>query len=153
MNTSEIRTIVCAVRGRPISRATVTRAVELAIEHQAALTFIHVVNIEFMKTATPGMSSMRMVYNQLRDMAEFTMLILADRASRRGVSQVDTIIREGKIRTQLFQYLKERRPDLLVIGEPKHGDRDALFTTDELTQFIEKLSENLNLETIIVKPE
>ena len=30
------------------------------------------------------------------------MLILCDRAERRGVTQVDSIIREGEVRTQLL---------------------------------------------------
>ena len=40
--------IVCAVRGSPQSRATVTRAIDLALEHDARLTFFYAVDAEFL---------------------------------------------------------------------------------------------------------
>jgi len=44
--------IVCAVRGSPQSRATVTRAIDLAREHDARLTFFYAVDVEFLARTT-----------------------------------------------------------------------------------------------------
>jgi hypothetical protein len=49
MSPDTVKHIVCAVRGRPESRTTVTRAVDLALEHQAHLTFLHMIDAEFLR--------------------------------------------------------------------------------------------------------
>ena len=43
--------IVCAVRGSPQSRATVTHAIDLALETNARLTFFYAVDAEFLAQA------------------------------------------------------------------------------------------------------
>ena len=153
MTNPKIYSIVCAVRGQPTSRETVTRAIDLALAHQARLIFVHITNVDFLNMATPGMSSTRRVYHQLREMAEFTRLLLCDRANRRGVEQADSIIREGDIQPQLYQLLIELRPDLLVIGEPRHDAGDAVFAGAELEEFLSRLGDEINLHFEIVKPD
>ena len=41
--------IICAVRGGPESRETVTQAINLALEYEARLTFLHVLDAEFLE--------------------------------------------------------------------------------------------------------
>ena len=74
---SEPERIVCAVRGSPESRATVTRAIDLALESGARLTFCYVVDAEFQAQAAIG-SPLSVVYRELISMSEFTLLILKD---------------------------------------------------------------------------
>ena len=50
MTIQPLEVIVCAVRGGPKSRETVTRAIEMALERGAKLTFFHVIDAEFMET-------------------------------------------------------------------------------------------------------
>ena len=111
MSEKNIRHIVCAVRGRPASRETVTKAIELALEHDARLTFLHIMDAEFMEHATVGPLSV--IYQELKDMGEFTMMILVDRAQRRGVKEVDYVLREGNIIKQIRRFAIEtsRRND------------------------------------------
>jgi nucleotide-binding universal stress UspA family protein len=117
MTTPTIRQVACAVRGGPESRETVKRAIALALESGARLTFFHVMDAEFLGYATHG--TLRVVYHELREMGKFVMLILCDRARARGVTQVDYILREGNVQKQLCKLAVETGAEILVMGRQK----------------------------------
>lgn len=150
MNPTKYKHIICAVRGRPESRRTATRAIELALEHQARLTFVHVIDAEFLGPATPTLSPIPMVYRQLRQMGEFAMLILCDRAERRGVAEVRYVIQEGNIRKRLRQLIQQSGADLLVIGYPAPGPGTSAFTPTEFRDFVSKVEQEDGLDVIQV---
>ena len=132
--------IVCAVRGSPQSRATVTRAIDLALEHDAQLNYFYPVEVEFLSRTTVR-GPLSVVYRELIDMSEFTMLILKDRAERRGVARVDFIIREGDVRTRLLDLVREMQPEVLVLGWPLRGAGRHRFTPDEFEAFVAELEQ------------
>jgi nucleotide-binding universal stress UspA family protein len=136
--------IVCAVRGSPQSRATVTRAIDLALEHEARLTFFYAVDVEFLARTTIR-GPLSVVYRELIEMSEFTMLILKDRAERRGVAQVDSIIRQGDVRKQLLRLIQEVQPDTVVVGWPLRGAGRPRFKPAEFKDFVTKLEREGNL--------
>lgn len=145
MTDSHITHIICAVRGIPQSRATVTYAIQLAIKHQARLTFVHVNDAGFMAAASPTLTSLATVYKQMRDMSEFTMQILCDRASRRGVEQVDYYILEGRLLIQIQNLLLDLLPDVLVIGKPiTKAASESAVKTIELEDFIREIETQTN---------
>jgi nucleotide-binding universal stress UspA family protein len=148
MMQKSVEHIICAVRGRPTSRKTVTRAIDLALEHEAKLTFIHVVNAEFLGQAAPTMSPLRMVFRRLKEMGEFAMLILVDRAERRGVEQVDYRIREGNIPVQLLALAEELDGDILVIGRPLMEPGKAVFAQEEFERFVQQLETEKGMRII-----
>lgn len=150
MMQNPVEHIVCAVRGKPTSRRTVKRAIDLALEHKAKLTFIHVVNAEFLGPATPTMSPLRMVYRRLKEMGEFAMLILVDRAERRGVEQADYRIREGNIPAQLLALVEELDGEILVIGRPLKEPGKAVFAQEEFEQFVKRLEVGKGMQIIQV---
>jgi nucleotide-binding universal stress UspA family protein len=143
--------IVCAVRGSPQSRATVTRAIDLALEHDARLTFFYVADAEFQAQAAIG-SPLRVVYQELTQMAEFSMLILCDRAQRRGVKQAGYVIRTGNVRTQLLQMAAETRADMFVMGWPLRGPSRPTFTPDEFESFAAELEQVAHPRLVLVPP-
>ncbi len=140
----KVEHIVCAVRGSPQSRATVTRAIDLALEHDARLTFFYAVDAEFLARTTIR-GPLSVVYRELIEMSEFTMLILKDRAERRGVAQVDSIIRDGDVRTQLLHLLREVQPDLVVLGWPLRGEGRPHFKPAEFKEFVARLEQEVDV--------
>ena len=148
MNLEKNRHIICAVRGGPESRETVTHAINTALETQARLTFFHVMNAEFVQHATIGPLSV--VYRELVEMGNFAMLILCDRARRRGVTEVDFIIQEGNIQNNLRLLVSETKADLLVIGSPTRSPGSNEFKPNELDAFIAELSEQGSIQIIKV---
>jgi nucleotide-binding universal stress UspA family protein len=142
--------IICAVRGGPESRDTVTRAIDLALESGARLTFFHVMDAEFLEHATVGPLSV--VYHELVEMGTFAMLILCDRAQRRGVAQVDYIVREGNIRKQLHQFAVETCAEVMVVGRPTRSPGRNVFKSDEFETFVAELKREGSLLIVPVTP-
>ena len=149
--TTRPRHIVCAVRGSPQSRATVTQAIDRALEAGAKLTFFYVVDAEFQGQAAIG-SPLSIVYQELVSAAEFILLILKDRAERRGVDEVELLIREGDVRTQLLGLVSELQPDALVLGWPLRGAGRPHFKPDEFRAFIAELQEAGDIDIEVVAP-
>ncbi len=148
MYAQKLLQILCAVRGGKESRQTVTRAIDLALEARARLTFFHVMDAEFLEHATIGPLSV--VYNELREMGEFAMLILCDRAQRRGVENVDYILREGNIRKQLYQIAIETQAEIMVVGRPTRSPGRNVFRSEDIDSFSAELEEMGNLQVILV---
>jgi nucleotide-binding universal stress UspA family protein len=145
------RHIICAVRGSPQSRATVKHAIELSLENQARLTFFYAVDAEFHAHAAIG-SPLSVIYRELIQMSEFTMLILCDRAQRRGVEEVDYLIREGNARKQLLKLAAETKADVLVMGWPIKGPHRPLFRLEEFESFVAALEQLAGPRLILVPP-
>jgi nucleotide-binding universal stress UspA family protein len=152
MIANKIRHILCAVLGTPASRTTVTQAIDLASEHNARLTFVHVINAEFLASAAPTMTSLRTVYNQLRELGEFSMLILCDRANRRGVENADYILREGQILPQLRVAISEIQPDIFIIGKPLEAELAThSIPPEDIESFIDDIEKNLGVTVLPVE--
>ena len=151
MTDQQPKHVVCAVRGRPESRKTVTYAIDLTLKSQARLTFLHILDVEFLKNAAAG--RLKTVYKELTGMGEFMMLILEDRATRRGVEQVGHVFREGNIKKQLRKFALETHADVLVIGAPLLGQKGSVFKPKELDAFIAEMREKANLEVVLVPKE
>ncbi|MFN2134778.1 MAG: universal stress protein [Candidatus Promineifilaceae bacterium] len=151
MTEKNLRHIVCAVRGGPESRETVSKAINLALERKARLTFLHILDAEFLEYAIIGPLSV--VYRELNEMATFTMLILTDRATRRGVEWVDYVLPEGNIRDELVRYVNETHAEIMVIGRPTRSPGRNVFKSDEFDDFVTELEREGNLTIIKVPAE
>jgi nucleotide-binding universal stress UspA family protein len=142
--------IICAVRGKPYSRETATGAIDLALETGARLTFFYVADVEFLDHATVGPLSV--VYHEMVEMGKFTMMVLCDRAERRGVKEVDYIVRQGNFLEQLHLLVAEAEADMLVIGRPTRGPGLKMFGPAEFDAFVAKLERDFNLRVVQVTP-
>jgi len=148
--TEEIRHIVCAVRGGPESRETITRAIDMALESGAKLTFLNVMDAEFLNHAT--IAPLSVVYHELDEMAKFAMLIVCDRAQRRGVERVTCSVRQGNIRKQLRQFVIEAQADVLVMGRPTRSPGQNVFKPVEFDPFVAELEQAANVHIVAVTP-
>jgi nucleotide-binding universal stress UspA family protein len=149
MTSQKIQRIICAVRGGPESREIASRAVDLALETGARLTFFHVVDAEFLEHAIVGPLSV--VYHELVEMGKFAMLILCDRARQRGVAQVDYVVREGNIRKQLPLLAAETGAEVIVMGWPTRSSGHNVFKPAEFDAFVSELEEE-GLRIVQVRP-
>jgi len=150
MTTPTIKQVICAVHGGPESRDTVMKAIQVALDSGARLTFFHVMDAEFLGHATVG--TLRVVYRELMDMGKFVMLILCDRARNRGVPNVDYILREGNVRKQLHQQAVETGAEVIVMGKPTRSPTKNQFKPGEFEAFVEELERDGKLRVIQVSP-
>jgi len=146
---NRINQILCAVRGGPESRETVTRAIDMALETSAKLTFFHAMDAEFLGQAAMS-RTLSGIYNELVEMGKFTMLILVDRAQRRGVENADFIIREGNVRKQLMQIATETKAEVMIVGRPTRGPTSNVFKMGEIEAFANELSKEGGLKVLLV---
>ncbi|MGD8624364.1 MAG: universal stress protein [Anaerolineae bacterium] len=142
--------VVCAVRGGPESRETVSQAIDLALSLGARLTFFRVIDAEFMEHATIGPLSV--VYRELREMSYFALMILCDRAQRRGVKEVELLVREGNIRRQLRLIATEPGIDVLVLGRPVRSPGSNVFKPAEFDTFVQELKQESDLRIEVITP-
>ena len=146
---NQIKQILCAVRGGPESRETVTCAIDMALETGAKLTFFHAMDAEFLGQAAIG-RTLSGIYNELVEMGKFTMLILMDRAQRRGVEQVNYIVREGNIRKQLIQIASETKAEIMIVGRPTRSPTTNVFKAGDIEAFAEELAKEGDLKVVVV---
>ncbi len=152
MVSGSLRHVLCALRGRPESRATVTKAIDLARENNARLTYVHVFNADFMGSAGPTMTSVQVVYRQLESMSEFVMELLCDRARRWGVEEVDYVLRTGNVARQLLKVIKESKADALVIGKPvSDPEIGGVFSSEEYEQLVRTIEQELGVRVFQVE--
>ncbi len=126
------------------------RAIQLAKERDADLTFLFVVDVEFLCYATIGPLSI--VHQQLRDMGEFIMATLQAKAQELGVAS-DYAVREGEVREQIRQYVEENDVDVLVMGRPLQETNAAIFDAGTVSNFAAALERDAGVEVILVGQE
>ena len=115
------------------------------------MTFLHVLDAEFLEYAIIGPLSV--VYRELNEMGTFTMLILSDRAQRRGVGRVDYVLPEGSIRDELIRYANETKAEMMVMGRPTRSPGRNVFKIAEFDDFVAELERETNLAIIKVPAE
>lgn len=142
----EIRNIVCAVRGTPESFKTVNAAIDIASAQEARLTFLLILNAEFLGTSQPVMGSLKTVHRQLTALGEFTMLSLCDEAEQRGVNRVSGVVRLGDFRTELRTFLIESHADVLVVSLLQQDLIDDELPAEDFETYLNQLQEELGVK-------
>jgi nucleotide-binding universal stress UspA family protein len=79
-------------------------------------------------------------------------MILRDRAQRRGVTEVDYVVREGNIRKQLLQFAIATHAEVLVMGRPTRSPGRNVFEAGELNAFVAKLEREGHIRVVQVTP-
>jgi nucleotide-binding universal stress UspA family protein len=142
--------IVCAIRGGPHSRVTITRAIDLAKETSLPLSFLYVVNLEFLSHTIS--SRVHTIQEEMQQMGEFILLTAQASAEESGIKS-QGIIRNGKVREELIRLCHELKTDYLVLGQPKIEREDSLFSQEMLKQFVEKTERETGARVILADNE
>lgn len=113
---------------RRASQPTIRKAISQAKETDNQLYFLYVVNLGFLeRTVSLTMTSIRMVYQELHETGVFAMLILCDRATRRGVTKVDYLVREGDTRMNFRDLAVETHAEIIMMGYPTRSPGANVF--------------------------
>ncbi len=128
--------IICALRGGPDSRLTIEKAITLAKENGLGLSFLYVVNIDFLDHTMH--SPVQVISQQMHQMGEFILLTAQATAKDRGI-EAQGIVRQGQVTQEISKLCHEIKADYLVIGRPKFHLEDSLFTKARLAEFIERI--------------
>ena len=144
-----IQHIVCAVRGGRESQETANSAVELALRTGARLTFFHVIDPGCLDCGEIARSSA--AYREYLEKTESAMHTLRTEARQRGLTHVDSSLREGDTRQELRRLAVETDAELLVLGHPSPDSERSVFSESEFHQFLAELDFGGDLHTIQVR--
>jgi nucleotide-binding universal stress UspA family protein len=150
MSEETVKHILCAVRSQPSGQRTVKHAIELALTHEARLTFAQVVDVEFVALITSKPAGLEAIYRELTAMAEFAMMVVARQAELRGVEDVNYAVRRGKVPEMLMSLAREIKPDVLVIGRPGRTPGRNIFTEATVMAFVADVEQKVGVRAVIV---
>jgi nucleotide-binding universal stress UspA family protein len=138
--------VVCAVRGGPDSKSTISQAIGLAKETGLPLYFLYVVNLDFL--AYTSSSRVHTISEQMHQMGEFILLSAQDSAAAQGIS-AQGVVRHGNVGEEIIGLCHELGADYLVLGRPKVQREDTVFTHEMLKRFIEQTEEQTGAKVIL----
>lgn len=140
--------IICPIRGGPGSKATIETAIGLAKDEEMPLTFLYVVNLDFL-TQTES-SRVRMVSSEMESMGDFILISAQAKAEERGVN-ADAEIRHGEVGEQIVELAQEIEASYLVMGRPGGEEEGNVFDQERLDTFIAQIEEASGAKVIIAE--
>jgi nucleotide-binding universal stress UspA family protein len=138
--------IVCAVRGGPDSKETISQAIGLAQQTGLPLHFLYVVNLDFLAHTTR--SRVHTISEQMHQMGEFILLSAQDSAAAQGIT-AQGVVRHGNVGEEIINLCHELNADYLVLGRPQVQREDTVFTQELLKRFIQRTEEQTGARVIL----
>jgi nucleotide-binding universal stress UspA family protein len=138
--------IVCAVRGGPASKGTISQAIGLAQQTGLPLYFLYVVNLDFLSHTSS--SRVHTISEQMHQMGEFILLAAQDTAAAGGIT-AQGVVRHGDVGGEIIDLCREMGADYLVLGRPKVQHADSVFSHEELRRFVEQTEEQTGAKVIL----
>lgn len=140
--------IVCATRGGEASRRTQERAIALALEWEAPLIFIFVVDSNLDRPIDEELNAI--VADELERLGKRLLCIAQVRAQEQGVS-ADIVVRHGTVRQVIEDFLLEVHASTLILGMPQNNSHTQAFAQETIPQFAQELRAATGVEVIIVE--
>jgi nucleotide-binding universal stress UspA family protein len=141
--------IVCGVTGSAHSQKAALEAAALAKQHNARLTLVYAVDIDFLKTSVGGLST-SLAQDGLGHLGAHILDYAAELAESQGVTP-KKIVRRGAVLEVLKAVVLEEKAELLVLG---HEDRTffekALFKGN-VEDHLEELKQQTGTEVTVIR--
>ena len=129
--------ILVPTDGRESTERAIDEAIDLAVEHDAALHALYVVNSA---AIAPGID-----FEDLEEIGREAVDYVRDDATKAGVERVDGDVTHGLRHRAILQYADDRDIDLVVIG--RHRELDHLVRGS----VSKRVSEEASVPVLIVE--
>ena len=137
--------ILCATRGGEASFQTQNAAIVLAKERGDKLTFLYVVDLNFLdKTAAPIVVD---VENEISQMGKFLLIVAKERAMEQGV-EAEILSRKGNVREEIKKAAVDIGASMIVLGRP--AGEASTFQMADLKAFARTIEVETGVETRII---
>jgi nucleotide-binding universal stress UspA family protein len=137
--------ILCATRGGSASEATVDSAIDLAKETGLPLSFLYVVNLDFLSRTSS--SRVRTIKEEMSQMGESILLEAQDEARSRGIA-AKRLIRHGEVGDEIVKICRDLGVDYLVLGRPEEEGLDNVFSRDSFPEFVRNLESQTGAQVV-----
>lgn len=138
--------ILCATRGGEASRRTQDAVIEIAKAHGAAVVFLYVVDVEFLRLTARGVRP-EVVMTEMEHMGEFLLAIAVERAVEQGV-EAEAVLRRGPLVEALTSAAQEEGADAIAFGRPVGVD--SSFSLSDLEKMAAQITQDTGIETLIL---
>jgi len=138
--------IVCATRGGAASRSVQDRAIALAVEHAAELTFLYVSDSCSCGAMSDGLA--QVVEDELRRLGRSLLHIAHVRAHERGV-EAGMVAKCGPVRQTILDQLVETQADTLVVGAPRVISGAQEFGEEGIQAFAEEVTRKTGAQVVV----
>jgi len=142
-----MRPIVCATRGGEASHRTQERAIALARERNAELTFLCIVDASFAGPLNERLAAA--LDDELRRLGRSLLHIAEARAQEQGVL-VQTVCMSGPVRKNIQAYLHQVDASALVIGQSRPNVMNQALGLGDADDFAETLRQATSVEIVVV---
>ena len=144
-----MKTIVCATRGGAGSRAVRERAIELASQREMKLVFLFVIDLSGLDNGDEKLRPA--VRDELAWLGSALLRIAQQRAHSANIES-EIVIREGLVKDEICNFIKERSAELLLLGAPR-GTTAAIFGDDKVELFASEIEKETVVPVEIVRPQ
>jgi nucleotide-binding universal stress UspA family protein len=138
--------ILCATRGGEASRRTQDAVIALAKQHEAAIVFLYVVDVEFLRLTARGVRP-DVVATEMEHLGEFLLAIAVERALEQGV-QAEAVLRHGSLIEALQSAAQEEGADAIAFGRPQGAE--SSFSLTDLEKMATTITQDTGIETFIL---
>lgn len=142
-----IDTLVCMVRSAGSGRAAQERSVELALENDLRLIFLHIINMNEMPFDNNDLCNA--AREEMTWLGNMTLSLAQKRAWENGVKS-NIVIRYGSVFEETCTFLREVQACRLVVGSPHPQIEDYDDRLVQITQFASRITQETGIPVEIV---
>ncbi|OQY18688.1 MAG: hypothetical protein B6I34_10380 [Anaerolineaceae bacterium 4572_32.1] len=139
--------IICATRGGEACRRTQEKAVALAKEQGAELTFLYVADSSFVGPVDKSLADA--VTDEMARLGRALLRVAQLRARDQGLA-AQTVVLQGPVQQSIKDHLRQVEASTLVIGAPRTGTPPQTFTPPEIQRFAQAMRQDLDIEVLVV---
>lgn len=138
--------ILCATRGGEASRSTQEAVIEMAKQRGAAIVFLYVVDVEFLRLTARGVRP-DVVTAEMERMGDFLLAIAVERAQKQGV-EASGVLRHGPLVEALESAAREEGVDAIAFGRP--AGVESSFSLSDLEGLAAAIAQDTGIQTFIL---
>ncbi len=138
--------IVCAIRGGPTCRPTITQAITLAESTHLPLCFLYVVNVDSLPYAQSGLVST--ISDKMRQMGQAVLFAVQNKATALGIAS-EARVRQGDIGTEIINLCRDLGADYVILGRPGGHQGEDVFTSDSLDRLSQQIDREVGAQVVL----
>jgi len=142
--------IVCAIRGGPLSRPTIDKAIQQALATQQEIHFLYVVNLDFLSGSLH--SPIQVMTEEMLQMGEFILLATQQIAKDKNVVS-HAVLRKGSVQEEIIIICQVIDADYVVLGKPHQAMEHNVFANNHINSFAQEVYDASGAQVIFADQE
>ena len=138
--------IVCAIRGGPNCRSTITQAITLAKNTHLSLHFLYVVNPDCLPHTNS--SHTYAIAEKMHQMGQAVLSTVENKASALGLVS-ETMVRQGDVEAEILSLCRDLDADYVILGRPGNRQGENIFTRDSLKKLRQQIEREVGSHVVL----